>query len=621
MLDSGDYVVPILYGRPYLNKPPGLFWAVAGIGAFRGDVDEWAVRLPSALAALGGALLVGIFARRSLPPLTRHLAALLFLSGFVTLDKGTLGEIDGPFSMLVFAALAAWWAGTGPGRPAQWGWLAAGSLLGLASLAKGPPALVLFYAPVLTFLAWERDWRRLAHPVHALGLVLAILPGFLWAWRLTAQLEWNHVVDTWVRELSRTGTAQEFLLRDHLLHLVRFPVDVLLMLLPWAPVAAIAASPRFREDKALRGPLGRWLSCVVLAPILSFWLYPDARARYVMIVSYGISILAASVGAAPAGGQPGRRVEVALRAIERVGPAVALVLGTAGLVAAEVLMPGVRVNAFVGLSVGVAASVVLYRLNRAPATASRPVSALATLAVVILLGWLQWALVVRPWLAERDPPRVAWRTVSPHLPAEQPQYARVRYHNVLFYFARDLRLLGPGEYGRLPRGVPVTLFVTRAEFDRLRTHPGFRVRELADSPPRVHKPWRTLVAAEVIREANAPDFVGDREPDDVDAGEPDASPTGADAPPDADGPPPNAPFEVAVYRPPTGRRRSSAGALIGRFPNIARARASTTLALDGTRCAGRQAPRGRGVAWNTGRRSRRPTLAHGHGHDGTEEPR
>jgi 4-amino-4-deoxy-L-arabinose transferase-like glycosyltransferase len=108
MLDGGDYTVPTLYGRPYLNKPPGFFWAVAGIGALRGDVDELAVRLPSALAALGGALLVGTFARRALQPLTRHLAALLFLSAFVTLEKGTLGEIDGPFSMLVFAALAAW---------------------------------------------------------------------------------------------------------------------------------------------------------------------------------------------------------------------------------------------------------------------------------------------------------------------------------------------------------------------------------------------------------------------------------------------------------------------------------------------------------------------------------
>jgi hypothetical protein len=309
---------------------------------------------------------------------------------------------------------------------------------------------------------------------------------------------------------------------------------VSLMLLPWAPVATIALLRMFRQDEGLRGPLGRWLSCLVLAPVIFFWLYPEARARYVLVVSYGISVVAAMVGTASASGQPGRWVEVAVRTVERLGAGLPLVLGAAGLVAAEVLMPSVRGDALVGLFVCAGASIALYRLNRAPATASRPVSALATLAVVILLGWFQAALVVRPWLAERDPPRVAWRTVSPHLPRERPQYARVRYYNVLFYFARDLRLLGPREYGRLPRGVPVTLFVTRTEFDRLRQHPGFRVRELADNPPRPHKPGRTLVVAEVVREVDAPDFVGDREPDERDGGEPDASRTGVRSAADGD---------------------------------------------------------------------------------------
>ena len=74
-----------------------------------------------------------------------------------------------------------------------------------------------------------------------------------------------------------------------------------------------------------------------------------------------------------------------------------------------------------GLFVCVAAAVALYLLNRAPATAGRPASALATFAVLILPGWLQVAPVSRPWLAERDPPRVAWRTVSRHLPPERPR--------------------------------------------------------------------------------------------------------------------------------------------------------------------------------------------------------
>jgi hypothetical protein len=225
---------------------------------------------------------------------------------------------------------------------------------------------------------------------------------------------------------------------------------------------------------------------------------------------------------APAASRGGRHAEGVVRAVERLGPAAPLVLGIAGVVVPLVVMPRAWGAALVGLLVGAATSGVLHLLTRRAAMADRVAAALATLAVVILVGWFQVTLLFNPWQAERDPPRVAWRRVSAHVPPGQPQYARVRYHNVLFYFARDLELLGPREYGRLPRGVPVTLFVTRAEFERLREHPAFRVRELADNPARAHKPTRTLVVAEVVRDGDGRDFVGDGEPHELRDEQPDA---------------------------------------------------------------------------------------------------
>jgi 4-amino-4-deoxy-L-arabinose transferase-like glycosyltransferase len=51
MFQSGDYVVPTRIGDPYLYKPPLLFWLIsASYGLF--GVNEWAARLPIALAAL-----------------------------------------------------------------------------------------------------------------------------------------------------------------------------------------------------------------------------------------------------------------------------------------------------------------------------------------------------------------------------------------------------------------------------------------------------------------------------------------------------------------------------------------------------------------------------------------
>ena len=58
MLESGDYVTPTLDGRPWLEKPPLLYWMEAGSYALLG-VSEGSARMPSALIAFLAALLLG----------------------------------------------------------------------------------------------------------------------------------------------------------------------------------------------------------------------------------------------------------------------------------------------------------------------------------------------------------------------------------------------------------------------------------------------------------------------------------------------------------------------------------------------------------------------------------
>jgi len=67
MLESGDWLVPTLDGeRPHLTKPPMVYWAIAAsIGAF--GYNEWAARLPGALAFVGTGLLLFGLGRRFCP--------------------------------------------------------------------------------------------------------------------------------------------------------------------------------------------------------------------------------------------------------------------------------------------------------------------------------------------------------------------------------------------------------------------------------------------------------------------------------------------------------------------------------------------------------------------------
>jgi len=62
MVRTGDWLLPRLYGRVYLTKPPMVYWLIGGVEKLTGVADETSWRMPSAMAGglLGMALcLVG----------------------------------------------------------------------------------------------------------------------------------------------------------------------------------------------------------------------------------------------------------------------------------------------------------------------------------------------------------------------------------------------------------------------------------------------------------------------------------------------------------------------------------------------------------------------------------
>lgn len=52
MLLDGNYMLPVFNGAPWAYRPIFSFWPALAISWFAGEVNEWTVRLPSALSAL-----------------------------------------------------------------------------------------------------------------------------------------------------------------------------------------------------------------------------------------------------------------------------------------------------------------------------------------------------------------------------------------------------------------------------------------------------------------------------------------------------------------------------------------------------------------------------------------
>lgn len=177
MLISGDWLVPHLNGFPHFQKPPMLYWlTAASFGAF--GVNEWAARLPSALAALGILALTAWMGRALFGRGAGWLAALVLAS---SIEFFVLARALTPDMLLSFwvAAAVACLVQTQRGKGRVWGWLFFAAM-GLGFLTKGPMALVVpsCAALGLRFAAGRSEMR--ARLPWGWGLLLALAIGLSW---------------------------------------------------------------------------------------------------------------------------------------------------------------------------------------------------------------------------------------------------------------------------------------------------------------------------------------------------------------------------------------------------------------------------------------------------------
>ncbi len=178
MVDSGDWLVPTLdREHPHLTKPPITYWAIGSSVKLLGR-NEWAARLPGALAFIGTGLLVFGIGRR-LVPAKPWLAAVTWSLSLAPVMAANIVSTDVLlmfFETLAMFAFVEWWARSGDDRR---GWaIAMWIAWGLAFMTKGPPGLLPLGA-MITFLAiHDRAKLRALFPV--VGLLAFVVVAFTW---------------------------------------------------------------------------------------------------------------------------------------------------------------------------------------------------------------------------------------------------------------------------------------------------------------------------------------------------------------------------------------------------------------------------------------------------------
>jgi 4-amino-4-deoxy-L-arabinose transferase-like glycosyltransferase len=205
MAENGRWLVPVLYGESYYDKPAPFYWLLRAVGLLPLG-GETAARMPSAVATLATALLVYGFARRRFGSRPALLGAAVFLTCPAVVSLARVANQDALLAACVTAATLRWLAWLDDPGPPPW---SAYALMGAGALVKGPVAIVL---PLLVAATGAMARGAARERARQAGLVrgMALSLGLFLVWLAPAALEDPRYVRAFLLEhnVARYLTAE-----------------------------------------------------------------------------------------------------------------------------------------------------------------------------------------------------------------------------------------------------------------------------------------------------------------------------------------------------------------------------------------------------------------------------
>lgn len=257
MMVTGDYLAPRFNFEPRVQKPPLTYWVILLSYKFFG-VSEFAVRLPSALAALGIVLFsYGIakmlFGRRAAllsAIITAATPRLFILARRLPIDILLLFFLTGTLFFLVRAIQ----------KNERSFWVLAYAFAALGFMTKGPVAVVI---PAGAYLIWAASRRQLraGGSCHFVGVVIFACIALPWYFAIYRAYGWTYI--------------SPFFLRDNL---GRFAAETL------GP-----SRSAFYYFSVYASDFFPW-SLPALIAIFSLWFYLK-RERPMVSLSYGLPVI------------------------------------------------------------------------------------------------------------------------------------------------------------------------------------------------------------------------------------------------------------------------------------------------------------------------------------------
>jgi 4-amino-4-deoxy-L-arabinose transferase-like glycosyltransferase len=309
MQETGDWVTPRLYGKPWFEKPPLYYWGAALSFKFLG-ASETSAHLPSAISALLATLALAWLALRLYGAETARWLMLLLPTTVGMIGFSHAAATDMPFAAMLTIALVfaagilgivqptgfsihtpkiSFYTNTRPAGMISLVFF--GFFLGLATLAKGPAAIILSGGAVLLWAAFTKRWRdafHCLHPVAIASFCLTALPWYILCARRNPDFFRVFIIE---HNFNRFLTPQF----QHIQPFWYYVPILLIAFLPWTPLLVASASfgaLKLWHERILSPATGLFF-CWSLFCLLFFSLSKSKLPGYILPTIPTIGILLA----------------------------------------------------------------------------------------------------------------------------------------------------------------------------------------------------------------------------------------------------------------------------------------------------------------------------------------
>jgi 4-amino-4-deoxy-L-arabinose transferase-like glycosyltransferase len=200
MVESGNWILPTMNGRPRINKTPLSYWIVAGLGKITGHINEFTTRLPSAVFAVLSAVIVFCFVYQWLGFRIAAVSSAVWSTSLAYVRCSHLGRSDMAVSFFITLCLLSFYSAVNSesrGKQIIYALIFWASF-GLGNLAKGPAPVPLVLLPVFFFILLNRKWAVLPKMMPIVGIFIFLAIMLPWPLIVAYKVNWNLVI--WKRE-------------------------------------------------------------------------------------------------------------------------------------------------------------------------------------------------------------------------------------------------------------------------------------------------------------------------------------------------------------------------------------------------------------------------------------